>query len=895
MFSFLFNLNILFTVIMLTALFSITSLFSFVFRKGALKGKESGMYYIWLAVLVLAFVPIRLSEPSFILFPQENRQTQTNDTVNINVNKNIKFSDLILENSLRSFVNDSLSERELDKILENGVGVGRGDFDAPVIGENPKQNFWTDILKSIAENKNIIMSGVIILWLAGFVFVVSRIIYNYFKMKKLFYNESDICENDRVNGIFNECIEIVGLIKTKNRINLRIINRCFSSPCVCGLFKPTVFVDDTCVSLSDKKLKYIFVHELYHIKRYDMLYKILSVIVSGVHWFNPLTYKVVKTISEDCELSVDRHVMKIFGNEQSDYYMNIILDIAESKCAERNRPLINIPSASLFFGEKRNIDFLKRRYNNMKNVANKKYLVIALSIFLTAIISINTIIMSSCGITGTVDAAANAGQLTGEKVYDCADINVYEAALKLYFGLLPDEELTQQQLDEITEIKIIRGIDVNGTMVDSINNIPLGGLTPVSFVINGKEFNMVPSIVHKRVFEGYIIRKFIETYTPENTAYDDDNWFEQFQMSRELAKLCAYYTIKDANAEDITPEAKEELLLEYPITAEYPIAVFDPNYSEREYTAILGFFAECGLLDDNFIQNNTIDAGYLLRLPNLKKATFVNINNVNVDLLNNITNVINEESEYVFVDENGYVAIQGNGDVISIVNSDGSQNESSQPQGPSGIFEAPDYGINIADDGTEYLEFKNQSLYAALMEYFELDRWYGSYITPDMLSQIYSIDIKIKPEYNYIYDNIGLREEFNLDCQYIEYTINGKTLDILPEKFMEGGVIEPIFDENISEYFDYESGYYITKPDLGEIAKRDIYYDLAYNAAMRIPVYLNDDGSYFTSYSNGDWHIWSMYLLGFPARYYDKDEYDATDIAYMPNLTEFNVDGLPVK
>ena len=222
--------------------------------------------------------------------------------------------------------------------------------------------------------------------------------------------------------------------------------------------------------------------------------------------------------------------------------------------------------------------------------------------------------------------------------------------------------------------------------------------------------------------------------------------------------------------------------------------------------------------------------------------------------------------------------------------------------GPSGVFEAPHYGLNTAADGTEYIEFKNKYLYAALMEYFGLDRWYN-YITPDMLKQITSININVKPEYNYLYDNIGLRDEFNLNCQYLEYTINGKTLDILPEKFIEGGVLEPALENesiDISEYFDYESGYqsesgnyisgyYIPKATLSTDDKLFIYGILAKSAAMRMAVYNNDDGSYFTVPMSS-----SIFVLGLPTRYYDQHEYDVSDIAYMPNLQEFHVADMSV-
>ena len=181
------------------------------------------------------------------------------------------------------------------------------------------------------------------------------------------------------------------------------------------------------------------------------------------------------------------------------------------------------------------------------------------------------------------------------------------------------------------------------------------------------------------------------------------------------------------------------------------------------------------------------------------------------------------------------------------------------------------------------------------------------YITPDMLAQIYSIEVNVKPEYNYLYENTSLFKEFGIEGQYLEYTINGKTLDLLPEKFMEGGVLEGHMEQaslDILDYFDYEpsymteegiigsgSGHYITKPDMSQRDKLLIYSILTWGADIRMPVEKNSDGSYYTDITQASW---SIYMLGVAARYYDQSVYDYSDSVYMPNLQTFDVSGMHV-
>ncbi|MCL2815853.1 MAG: hypothetical protein FWD23_14755, partial [Oscillospiraceae bacterium] len=236
---------------------------------------------------------------------------------------------------------------------------------------------------------------------------------------------------------------------------------------------------------------------------------------------------------------------------------------------------------------------------------------------------------------------------------------------------------------------------------------------------------------------------------------------------RDRDKMLAYYTLIDLTGFDSHDwgdkinEAFAEAIATYPICESVPIYICDPHASGRELfflLSILEIYTE--LTGDELI--------YMYE-----------------------TNGIPYEELPMFTGEN---FAEDEENVQSTVETQ------KEPE--------PDYGVNTAEDGTKYIEFKNKSLYAALLEYFDLDRWFDR-ITPDMLWQIDSIEVKVKPEYSYIYDNKGLREEFGLDCKYIEYTINGKTLGILPEKFMEGGALEGHMEQaalDIYEYFNYENG-----------------------------------------------------------------------------------------
>ena len=57
-------------------------------------------------------------------------------------------------------------------------------------------------------------------------------------------------------------------------------------------------------------LKMIFRHELVHVMRHDLWYKLLLVAVSTVHWFNPIIHWMVRAADRDLEISCDERVTR---------------------------------------------------------------------------------------------------------------------------------------------------------------------------------------------------------------------------------------------------------------------------------------------------------------------------------------------------------------------------------------------------------------------------------------------------------------------------------------------------------------------------------------------------------------------------------------------------------
>lgn len=96
-----------------------------------------------------------------------------------------------------------------------------------------------------------------------------------------------------------------------------------SSPLLMGFVKPTILLP---ARLSGDVLEPTLAHELTHFKRKDLWYKLLMVLVRGLHWFNPLVWLMVRQAGLDVELCCDYDLLKNQGEAARRAYGQAILD-----------------------------------------------------------------------------------------------------------------------------------------------------------------------------------------------------------------------------------------------------------------------------------------------------------------------------------------------------------------------------------------------------------------------------------------------------------------------------------------------------------------------------------------------------------------------------------------
>lgn len=120
--------------------------------------------------------------------------------------------------------------------------------------------------------------------------------------------------------------EIAFETRLRRRVRIKVSDR-IDSPLTYGIFRPVILLPKNIYKCGEKNIEYILSHELTHIKRFDVLYKLLMVLAVSLHWFNPLAWVMLVLASRDIELSCDEEVVLSkngSGREREEYALTLI-------------------------------------------------------------------------------------------------------------------------------------------------------------------------------------------------------------------------------------------------------------------------------------------------------------------------------------------------------------------------------------------------------------------------------------------------------------------------------------------------------------------------------------------------------------------------------------------
>lgn len=151
-----------------------------------------------------------------------------------------------------------------------------------------------------------------------------------------------------------------------------IVCEAISTPAVTGLLRPRLLLPHERYDVQE--LRYILRHELCHLKRRDMLLKLVLLAANAMHWFNPVVYLMLRQADEDIELACDSAATDGLELPERAAYSRTLLAAVQSSVRA-------LPATTCFGGT---VERLKRRITNVLGAQKKRGLgIMALVLALT--------------------------------------------------------------------------------------------------------------------------------------------------------------------------------------------------------------------------------------------------------------------------------------------------------------------------------------------------------------------------------------------------------------------------------------------------------------------------------------------------------------------------------
>lgn len=313
------------------------------------------------------------------------------------------------------------------------------------------------------------------------------------------------------------CQSVIKESGIKRKISVRSGE--IDTPAVFGVLFPVIILPETIDKNDQKLLRHIMLHESCHIKHFDPLWNVLTLVICAVNWYDPIVWICRYMYLSDAEKLCDMSVLNIIGNENRREYANSLLDCAASK----KHPVMLVSG----FGE----SGIKSRIKNIMSI--KKVRIIA-------VIAVLAAVLVSAVIFGTSKNISVSTRYGDSKISDGNDL--------YYFSqLLEDDDGEAGKLIVRVYKRSVYYVDISFESekytLDSLNSVTvLSKASGYRIYSNGEKVDYISAAgaVEKGYFEDATYKKELDINDPD---YNIDAAFDLFNGNANI-KITLEYKLK---------------------------------------------------------------------------------------------------------------------------------------------------------------------------------------------------------------------------------------------------------------------------------------------------------------------------------------------------------------
>jgi beta-lactamase regulating signal transducer with metallopeptidase domain/Tol biopolymer transport system component len=214
-----------------------------------------------------------------------------------------------------------------------------------------------------------------LLWLAGAALVGAYLFASHFALWRIVKREHPLI-NQEILELFEECRSQMDV----QTIVALVPNDQVRSAALFGFVRPRLLLPREMIdTASPEEMRYIFLHELAHLKRHDIYLAWVASLLQVLHWFNPLVWFAFHRMRTDRELACDALVLTRTKEEESQDYGRTMVGLLGR--FSRARPL---PAMAGILESKSQ---LKRRIAMIAQFKNNSYRWSPLAVSLVVVLS----------------------------------------------------------------------------------------------------------------------------------------------------------------------------------------------------------------------------------------------------------------------------------------------------------------------------------------------------------------------------------------------------------------------------------------------------------------------------------------------------------------------------
>ena len=311
------------------------------------------------------------------------------------------------------------------------------------------------------------------LWLAGVLVMAGYVCVRNISLWLMVKRERPITEQE-ILDLLEDCKMEMGV----QTIIGVVVSDKIKSPALFGFIRPRLLLPQGMLEAYGlEELRYVFIHELAHLRQRDIYFGWLMALLQVAHWFNPLMWFAFGRMRADRELACDGLAISMMGADEPPRYGQTMVNILENFSQVRY-----MPSVAGILEDKSQIERRIKMIADYKKTSRSRWAGAMLLLAVLACVVLTNAYIAKADFT--FSTPTKLGPAINSQAAD-GDASISDDGLELFFeGRRPDGYgrgdiyvSTRAKIGDPWGEAVNLGPQINGSAWDNTPDISSDGLT----------------------------------------------------------------------------------------------------------------------------------------------------------------------------------------------------------------------------------------------------------------------------------------------------------------------------------------------------------------------------------------------------------------------------------